>query len=573
MAPLPLTGRDLTIDNVIEVARGRRAVALASDAADRMRASRAVIDASSPMARPVYGVNTGFGALADVRDPAGSALAELQRNLVRCHAAGVGAPLPDEAVRGDDAAARERARARPTPACATDARRRCSSRCSTPASTRRSRRRAPSARRATSRRSRTSRSRSSARARRPSTASRPPAAEALRARRASRRSCSRPKEGLALINGTQHMTAVGGARARSTRGALARPPTSPARMTLEALMGTARRLRRAHRSRRARIRARSRRARTCARCSPAARSARVARATAARCRTPYSLRCMPQVHGAARDALGFARGCSSARSTPPPTTRSSSPTTRRVISRRQLPRRSRWRWRSTSRRSRSPSWRTITERRIEQLVNPHLSSGLPPFLARDSGLHSRAHDRAGHRGRARQRDQGARPSRHRSTRSRPARARRTTSAWAPPARCSCAMRSTRAERCSPSRRCAPRRASTSAPRSHRAPAWRPPTPCVRGRVAHLDADRPPAPDIEALRELVHAGDLLANGATQAAHGLTSTSSSSARRRSRRSRRPPRSARVARPATTGSGSTVDREAADPPDGDGAARLAA
>jgi histidine ammonia-lyase len=41
---------------------------------------------------------------------------------------------------------------------------------------------------------------------------------------------------------------------------------------------------------------------------------------------------------------------------------------------------------------------------------------------------------------------------------------------------------------------------------------------VRGRVAHLDADRPPAPDIEALRELVHAGDLLANGATQAAHG-------------------------------------------------------
>ena len=49
-------------------------------------------------------------------------------------------------------------------------------------------------------------------------------------------------------------------------------------------------------------------------------------------------------------------------------------------------------------------------------------------------------------------------------------------------------------------------------------ASRPRTPLVRERVPHLAADRPPSPDIEALRELVHAGDLLANGATQAAHG-------------------------------------------------------
>jgi histidine ammonia-lyase len=41
---------------------------------------------------------------------------------------------------------------------------------------------------------------------------------------------------------------------------------------------------------------------------------------------------------------------------------------------------------------------------------------------------------------------------------------------------------------------------------------------LRDRVSHLDTDRPPSPDIEALRELIHAGDLLANGATQAAHG-------------------------------------------------------
>ena len=40
---------------------------------------------------------------------------------------------------------------------------------------------------------------------------------------------------------------------------------------------------------------------------------------------------------------------------------------------------------------------------------------------------------------------------------------------------------------------------------------------IRAQVAHLDADRPPSPDIDAVRELVHTGDLLANGATQRAH--------------------------------------------------------
>ena len=40
---------------------------------------------------------------------------------------------------------------------------------------------------------------------------------------------------------------------------------------------------------------------------------------------------------------------------------------------------------------------------------------------------------------------------------------------------------------------------------------------IRTRVPHLDADRPPSPDIDAVRELVHSGELLANGATQRAH--------------------------------------------------------
>jgi histidine ammonia-lyase len=98
MPPLPLTGRDLTIDNVIEVARGRRAVSLEAEAARRMGESRAVIERLVAEGATVYGVTTGFGDLADVRiEP--SRTAELQRNLVRSHAAGVGEPLPDEVVR------------------------------------------------------------------------------------------------------------------------------------------------------------------------------------------------------------------------------------------------------------------------------------------------------------------------------------------------------------------------------------------------------------------------------------------------------------------------------------------
>src|SRR5918995_34774 len=98
MPPLPLTGRDLTIDNVIEVARGRRPVALDPDAARRMAGTRDVIDRLVADEATVYGVTTGFGDLADVRiEPA--LTAELQRNLVRSHAAGIGDPLPDEVVR------------------------------------------------------------------------------------------------------------------------------------------------------------------------------------------------------------------------------------------------------------------------------------------------------------------------------------------------------------------------------------------------------------------------------------------------------------------------------------------
>ena len=98
MPPLPLTGRDLSIADVVAVARDRRAVTLDAAAAARMRESRAVIERLVTEGATVYGVTTGFGDLADVRiEPAQTA--DLQRNLVRSHAAGVGPPLADEVVR------------------------------------------------------------------------------------------------------------------------------------------------------------------------------------------------------------------------------------------------------------------------------------------------------------------------------------------------------------------------------------------------------------------------------------------------------------------------------------------
>ncbi|HEY7463861.1 MAG TPA: histidine ammonia-lyase [Candidatus Limnocylindria bacterium] len=95
---MPLTGSGLTVDDVVAVARRRRQVTLEPDAIDRMRASRAVVEQLVAEGRTVYGVTTGFGDLSTVRiEP--EQTAELQRNLVRSHAAGVGEPLPVEVVR------------------------------------------------------------------------------------------------------------------------------------------------------------------------------------------------------------------------------------------------------------------------------------------------------------------------------------------------------------------------------------------------------------------------------------------------------------------------------------------
>jgi histidine ammonia-lyase len=93
-----LDGSSLSLDALERIAFDREAVGIAPDAAARVRASRDVIVRHLERGTPVYGVNTGFGALADVAIPPDQ-LAALQLNLLRSHAAGVGQPLPVPAVR------------------------------------------------------------------------------------------------------------------------------------------------------------------------------------------------------------------------------------------------------------------------------------------------------------------------------------------------------------------------------------------------------------------------------------------------------------------------------------------
>ncbi|MBA3768211.1 MAG: aromatic amino acid lyase, partial [Acidobacteria bacterium] len=91
---LELNGQRLTLEEVYEVARGAAQVGLAEQARVRVEDSRRVVENVLAGGRVVYGVNTGFGKLADVRI-APSELRELQLNLVRSHSCGVGAALSE----------------------------------------------------------------------------------------------------------------------------------------------------------------------------------------------------------------------------------------------------------------------------------------------------------------------------------------------------------------------------------------------------------------------------------------------------------------------------------------------
>jgi histidine ammonia-lyase len=96
---IPLGEAPLTLADLVAVARGRQAVSLDPGARARMEAARAVIERAVAERRVVYGVTTGFGELKDRHIEPGQTR-ELQINLLRSHAAGVGPEAPRDVVRG-----------------------------------------------------------------------------------------------------------------------------------------------------------------------------------------------------------------------------------------------------------------------------------------------------------------------------------------------------------------------------------------------------------------------------------------------------------------------------------------
>jgi histidine ammonia-lyase len=96
---LPLDGRSLTLDQFLAVVREGCGVSILPESLAAVAASRRAVERVVASGRAVYGVTTGFGALSDRTIPA-DRLRELQLSLVRSHAAGTGPPLSRDVARG-----------------------------------------------------------------------------------------------------------------------------------------------------------------------------------------------------------------------------------------------------------------------------------------------------------------------------------------------------------------------------------------------------------------------------------------------------------------------------------------
>ncbi|MCL2447888.1 MAG: histidine ammonia-lyase [Polyangiaceae bacterium] len=385
-----LVGRPLTLELLEDVARRGRPVSFDGEARGRVVRSRAAIEAiaSAGDAAPrVYGVNTGFGALAETRIGAAD-VRELQRNLVRSHSTGVGPDLGVAEVRGMmllraqvlalgmsgvrpelvdllvallDAGVHPRVPAQGSVGASGDL--------------------APLAHLALAMMGEGEAQAGDG----PFEA----------ARSALERAGIAPlvleaKEGLALINGTQFMASLG-TLALLDAERLCRVADIAGAMSLEALKGSSRP-----------FDERLQAARPHPGQALVARNLRTLLAESAimeshrdcgKVQDAYSLRCMPQVHGASRDALGWVRGVlereiNSVTDNPSVfLDERGDAGSAEVISGGNFhgqPLALAFDLAAMA----VAELANISERRVEQLVNPALSTGLTPFLAPASGLHS-----------------------------------------------------------------------------------------------------------------------------------------------------------------------------------------
>jgi histidine ammonia-lyase len=345
-----------------------------------MAASRAVVERAARGESPVYGVNTGFGALSEIKISPGQ-IRTLQRNLILSHCAGVGEPLPEDAVRAmlllrANVLARGYSGVRPLVADRLLAmiNRGVHPVVPTYGSVGASGDLAPLAHLAAALlglgevvfRSR-----------------RVAAASALRRTRI-RAVRLEAKEGLALVNGTQAMTALGVLSLGETRELLRTADIAGA-MSLDALLGTPR----AFDARIADLRSHPGHAASARNLRALLAGSAIAashRESTHKVQGPYSLRCIPQVHGAARDVAAFVgevleREINAATDNPLVFS-----DTGEILS-------------GGNFHGQPVAYAldflacaladlaSVSERRIEQLVNPQLS-GLPAFLAPEGGLNS-----------------------------------------------------------------------------------------------------------------------------------------------------------------------------------------
>ncbi len=95
---IKINGDSLTLEQVYHVAARNERVELSQDAVRRIEDSRNRLIGKLKEGKPIYGVNTGFGSLLNVSIPK-EKITQLQRNLIRSHASGVGEAMPEEHVR------------------------------------------------------------------------------------------------------------------------------------------------------------------------------------------------------------------------------------------------------------------------------------------------------------------------------------------------------------------------------------------------------------------------------------------------------------------------------------------
>jgi histidine ammonia-lyase len=376
---LSVDGARLDLDDLEAVARRARSVALAPGARAAVAASRRVVDDAVARGAVVYGVTTGFGSFADVRIPLDH-LRELQLNLLRSHAAGVGDPIGEEETRAlmllrANVLARGFSGVRPETLDLLIAmlNRRVHPIVPSRGSVGASGDLAPLAHLALA-----LVGEGECRFE-----GRPlPTADALRAAALSP-VVLEPKEGIALINGTQLMTALA-ALALADAGRLARSADMVGALTLDALEGTDVAFdERIHAARPHPGQASS--ARNLRRLLEGS-AVRASHRDCGKVQDAYSLRCMPQVHGAVRDALDYVGRTVAVELNAATDNPMVFADTGEILSGGNF--------------HGQPvaiaadvlaiavaELGAISERRTERLVNPALS-GLPAFLAREGGLHS-----------------------------------------------------------------------------------------------------------------------------------------------------------------------------------------